>query len=116
MHVSPALLPRHPPDLVEAMVQHDFEATLLVYNDGTHAVCESDIKGLVLETDSWEEMRSELLWVSARLLRKNHGLDDEEIANATIRIKAYQVFESPESKSPMLISEGSQHHPMLARV
>ena len=45
-----------------------------------------DIRGLVLEVDSLDELQTELLWVSERLLRSNHGLTDAQIAEVQLNV------------------------------
>ena len=45
-----------------------------------------DLRGLVLEVDSLDELQTELLWVSERLLRSNHGLADAQIAEVQLNV------------------------------
>ena len=45
-----------------------------------------DIRGLVLETASVEELHRELLLVAPELLKMNHGLTDEQIANVQLNV------------------------------
>lgn len=45
-----------------------------------------DIRGLVLEVDSMDELQTELLRVSERLLRSNHGLNDAQIAEVQLNV------------------------------
>ena len=68
------------------MSQHEYTTPLFVHEDGTLAVHGSDIRGLIVETDTLNEMRSELLRIAPRLLRSNHGLTDEEMAHVTLRL------------------------------
>ena len=64
-----------------------FSAIVLVYEDGTLAITDSDIKGLVIEVDSFHELFVELLQVASDLLELNHGLNDEQIAESVLRIE-----------------------------
>ena len=66
---------------------HTFSATVLVYEDGTLAITDSDIKGLIIEVDSFHELFVELLQVASDLLELNHGLTDEQIAESVLRIE-----------------------------
>ena len=68
------------------MSQHEYTTPLFIHEDGTLAVHGGDIRGLVIEAATLDEMRSELLRVTPRLLRSNHGLTDEEIAHASLRL------------------------------
>lgn len=61
-----------------------YSVTISVYGDGTLAITESDIKGLILEVSSTEELLAELPRVASELLRLNHGLTDKEIAEAIL--------------------------------
>ena len=45
-----------------------------------------DIRGLVLEVKSVDELHTELLRVTERLLKTNHGLTDEQIANVQLNV------------------------------
>ena len=45
-----------------------------------------DIRGLVLEVKSVDELHSELLRVTERLLRMNHGLTDEELSTVQLNV------------------------------
>ena len=75
------------------MAQHEFTATLYTFEDGTLALLNSDITGLVLETSSFKEMQSELYRLAPRLLRSNHGLVEDEIAQAYLRIEVRPATE-----------------------
>ena len=68
------------------MKQNEFSVNLSVYEDGTLAVHGGDIRGLIIEANGIEEMREELLRIAPRLLRSNHGLTDEEVGQASIRL------------------------------
>ena len=63
-------------------MQHEFTVKLIVDEDGIIMAQGEDIQGLVLETKSMEEMSKELVRLIPRLLRSNHNLSDDEIANA----------------------------------
>ena len=43
------------------MSQHEYTVPLFIHEDGTLAMHGSDIRGLVIEADTFEEMRAELL-------------------------------------------------------
>ena len=64
-----------------------FFIPVLSYEDGTLAVVDSDIKGLIIEVSSFDELLIELPRVAYRLLRSNHQLTDEEIAQATLSLE-----------------------------
>ena len=59
------------------------------YRDGTMAATSKDITGLVLEASSFRELRAELIRVARRLLRSNHGLAGEELANAELHARLH---------------------------
>ena len=94
------------------MSQHEYTTPLFVHEDGTLAVHGGDIRGLVIEVDTLDEMRAELLRIAPQLLRNNHGLNDEEIAQASLRLVPQTVEDTaqPASKarrtqSPTLLWE-----------
>ncbi len=64
-----------------------FSVTVLVYEDGTLAVTDSDITGLITEVRTFDKLLVELPRVASDLLRLNHGLADEQIAIATLRLE-----------------------------
>ncbi|MXW83349.1 MAG: hypothetical protein F4246_03740 [Rhodothermaceae bacterium] len=61
-----------------------YSVTISVYEDGTLAITDSDITGLIIEVSSTEELLAELPRVASELLRLNHGLTDKEIAEAAL--------------------------------
>lgn len=69
---------------MKTIEQYKYTATVYTYPNGRMAVHGDNVRGLVLEVDSIDEMRSELLRLVPILLRDNHELNDEEIANATL--------------------------------
>ncbi|MCY3595243.1 MAG: DUF1902 domain-containing protein [Bacteroidetes bacterium] len=73
------------------MDQHEYMATVYIYPDGRMAVHGNSLRGLVLEVDTIDEMRSELLRLVPILLRDNHGLNDSEIANVTLRLSFHDA-------------------------
>ena len=97
------------------MSQHEYTTPLFVYEDGTLAVHGGDIRGLVIEADTLDELRSELHRIVPRLLRANHGLTDNEIAHASLRLvpcgvndaegAAQSASESHPNQSPQLLWE-----------
>ena len=66
--------------------RHEYTMPLFVYRDGTLAVHSGDIHGLVIETRDIEELQEELHHIAAELLESNHGLTDEELEQASIRL------------------------------
>ena len=95
------------------MSQNEYTVNLFFYEDGTLAAHSGNIRGLVIETADFAEMREELLRVAPRLLRSNHGLTDAEIEQASIRLvfcDAEDQVVQPEQKprtpcSPRLLWE-----------
>ncbi|MCY3983405.1 MAG: DUF1902 domain-containing protein [Roseovarius sp.] len=85
-------------------MQHEFTVKLIVDEDGIIMAQGEDIQGLVLETKSMEEMSKELVRLIPRLLRSNHNLSDDEIANALIHIVDGRQEQRP-SRSPRLMWE-----------
>ena len=69
---------------MKIMEQHKYTATVYTYPNGRMGVHGNNLRGLVLEVDSVDEMRSELLHLVPILLRDNHKLSEEEIANAIL--------------------------------
>ena len=103
------------------MRQNEYTMPLFVHQDGTLAVHGGDIRGLVVEADSFEELRSELLRLAPRLLHSNHGLSEEEIAQASLRMVLRPVegaaHPAPESHSlpaPRVLWEDSPHIKSMA--
>ena len=87
------------------MNQNEFTVNLFFYEDGTLAAHSGDVRGLVIETDDFADMREELLRVAPRLLRSNHGLTDAEIERASIRVmfrdvEAQAVQLEPKPRTP----------------
>ena len=64
-----------------------YSIAVLVYEDGTLAVTDSDITGLITEVRTFDKLLVELPRVASDLLRLNHGLADEQIAKATLRLE-----------------------------
>lgn len=77
----------------------EFRVTLFVNEDGTYTAQGENLRGLVLETENLEEMRKELLRLTPRLLRANHGLSDDEIEEALIHISRSDQ-KPPRRRSP----------------
>ena len=76
------------------MRQSEYIMPVFVHNDGTLAVHGGDIRGLVIEADTFEELRAELVRLAPGLLRSNHGLSEEEIAHASLRMVLRPVDET----------------------
>ncbi len=69
---------------MKTIEQHKHTATVDTYPNGRIGVHGNNLRGLILEVDSIHEMRSELLLIVPILLRDNHKLSEEEIANAIL--------------------------------
>ena len=67
-------------------MQQTFAVDIYCYSDGTLAATSDDLRGLVLETDNYPDMRDELVRVAVELLKANHGLTDEQIADTTLSL------------------------------
>lgn len=65
-------------------MQQTYAVNIGCYSDGTLVAQSDDLRGLVLGTDNFPEMRDELIRIAAELLQANHGLTDDPIANATL--------------------------------
>ncbi|MXW14936.1 MAG: hypothetical protein F4069_09325 [Rhodothermaceae bacterium] len=100
------------------MDQHEYTATVYIYPGGRMAVHGNSLRGLVLEVDTLDEMRSELLRLVPILLWDNHELDDSEIANVTLRLSFHDTpsedadlidppTPSPQAQIPTLLWEDS---------
>ena len=103
------------------MDQHEYTMPLFVHDDGTLAVHGGDIRGLVIEAESFEELRAELLRLAPQLLRTNHGLTNEEIEHATLLVAfrdvadaAEPVLETRATQTPKLLWEDSPHIKSIA--
>ncbi len=82
-----------------------FSVTVFVCEDGTLAVTDSDIIGLIIEVSTYDELLVELPRVASDLLQLNHGLTDEQIAKAMLRIEFELVTDSvPQQKPSSLTS------------
>ncbi|MDE2769826.1 MAG: hypothetical protein OXI44_01400 [Bacteroidota bacterium] len=77
-----------------------FFIPVLSYEDGTLAVVDSDIKGLIIEVSSYDELIIELPRVAYRLLKSNHQLTDEQMAQAILvsEISPFQVQDTVHNK------------------
>ena len=67
-------------------MQQTFAVDIYCYGDGTLAATSGDIRGLVLETDNYPDMRDELVQVAVQLLKANHGLTDDQIAASILSV------------------------------
>jgi hypothetical protein len=81
------------------MSQHEYTTPLFIHEDGTLAGHGGDIRGLVIEAATLEEMRAELHRLAPRLLRSNHGLTDEEIADASLCVVLRSVEDGAQPDS-----------------
>ena len=91
------------------MAQHEYTMPLFVHDDGTLAVHGGDIRGLVIEADTFEELRAELIRLAPRLLRSNHGLTNEEIGHASL----HMVFRDVEDAAQPALEARTPHTPKL---
>jgi len=73
--------------------------------DGTVTAQGENLRGLVLETESFKEMREELLRLVPQLLRANHGLNDDEIKETIICITRHGSADGKQQKRPRLMWE-----------
>lgn len=97
-----------------------FSVTVLAYEDGTLAVTDSDITGLIIEVGTFDKLLVELPRVASDLLQLNHGLADEQIANATLRVEfkrttdavLQQKSRSSTSLPRMFWSSDERSHPV----
>lgn len=97
-----------------------FSVTVLAYEDGTLAVTDSDITGLIIEVGTFDKLLVELPRVASDLLQLNHGLADEQIANATLHVEfkrttdaALQQKSSSSTSLPrMFWSSNEPSHPV----
>ncbi len=72
---------------------HTFSIPVLAHKDGTLAVVDSDIKGLILEVNSIKELLEELPRIASRLLQLNHGLTEEEIPQVELSFEIVPFVE-----------------------
>ncbi len=79
--------PKHQVTLPEPLMSQTFSVTVLVYEDGTMAVTDSDITGLIIEVCTFNELLTELPQVASDLLQLNHSLTAEQIEEIVLRIK-----------------------------
>ncbi len=70
-----------------------YTVSLFYYGNGIWGARGDDIKGLVLEGESLDEIRRELIRIAPQLLRSNHGLTDAEIEKVSLYV---EYRESPE--------------------
>lgn len=97
-----------------------FSVTVLAYEDGTLAVTDSEITGLIIEVGTFDKLLVELPRVASDLLRLNHGLADEQIANATLHVEfkrttdavLQQKSSSSNSLPRMSWSSNERSHPV----
>lgn len=84
----------------------EYAVDVRVGSDGVMTATSDDIRGLVLETTDLREMCSELLLVSERLLRSNHGLTDQQVADAELHVnfkKASGQARRPRAPHPRVL-------------
>ena len=82
------------------MSQREFTVPLFIYDDGRLAVHGSEIRGLVIEVDTFDEVREELLRLVPALLRSNHGLTEEEIAHVSLCVSLRDMEEDAVVSKP----------------
>ena len=110
-------------ELVESggnqMLKKEFTVDVTLFNNGTLVATSKDILGLVLEVDSFDELREELLTICPILLVENHGLTEDDFENVLIRadVKKEAVQISPTSKQirpALIVQEDSSQISMHA--
>lgn len=76
---------------------YSFSGTVLVYRDGTLAITDSDIKGLIIEVDTFPELFVELTRVVPHLLELNHNLDVGKLSECELHLD-FVFVEEPSVK------------------
>ena len=77
-----------------------FYATVLMYEDGAFEIRKSDVKGLFIYVDSFDELITETRWVASHLLASNHDLDPDQIRDSVLHLKFYRVVEKESRQEP----------------
>ena len=68
------------------MVKESYTVNVLSYKDGTMVATSDDIQGLVMEINSYDELKRELQYLCPSLLMNNHGLTEDELLNIVINV------------------------------
>ena len=89
------------------MNTREFTVDVSLYDNGRIGASSTDIRGLVLECDSWSEMRDELLRVGPELLKSNHGLTDEDIASVTFVVTLGVWEDNPQQPASKYAASGA---------
>lgn len=79
--------------------------------DGTWVATSADIKGLVVEAETFESFLSVLIEISNRLLAHNHNLSDTEIEASSIRVARMSIVREsqlPEQCPKLIVDESTQ--------
>ena len=79
-------------------ISQTFSATVLVHENGTLAITDSDIKGLIIEVDTFHDLFVELRQVASDLLDLNHGLTDEQATENLLSLKFKFVADTDEKQ------------------
>ena len=69
------------------MAKVRYVVNALVYTDGTIVVTSDEIKGLVMEVNSYDELKEELIYLGKVLLMGNHGLTEDDLLNVEYIVK-----------------------------
>lgn len=64
-----------------------FSATVLVYEDGTLAIIDSDIRGFFIQVNNLHELLVESQWVASELLNLTDECSSDEIAENILEFK-----------------------------
>ena len=90
---------------------------VLLFEDGTLVATSKDISGLVLEVNSFDELREELLTICPILLIENHGIKKSEIQNvlicADVRREDIKKIPDSEQNYPALVVQENFEPPMI---
>ena len=76
-----------------------YTATLRIYEDGTCVVTGDTIRGLVLETSTFDEMRAEMARIVPLLLHSNHRVTAEQMPHVELRVTVHDVAHDTDSAS-----------------
>ena len=69
----------------------ELQVDVRLYRDGTIVATSNDIRGFVLEVSSFDELIAETQRIGERLLRTNHGMRPEQLANSAFALRARWV-------------------------
>ena len=95
------------------MLKREFTVDVVLHKSGTLVATSKDISGLVLEVNSFDELREEILTICPVLLVENHGFEEIECRNVLIRANVIKEskYTNPSSKPclpALIIQEDSR--------